>query len=96
MFNLNSDEVEEYISNDYVLKCVFGALVLKFDVESLFNSYFHPELGVGLWLFGGVKHHKLFFLLDGAIASVNADKNEISESHTDSAVAFVGHLNVVE
>jgi hypothetical protein len=66
----------------------FTTIELKFNVKTLFNSYFHLNWSISVWFLTYVWDDELFFFCYTIVITVDHYVNIVSQADHDSIICF--------
>ena len=88
MFNLDTNQVEKHFAQNTIFQMEFAAIKLKLNMQAFFNSDFHFDWSIVIWLSLNIGNDEFLFLSDSVIVSINHNIYVVSKSNHNSIIAF--------
>ena len=88
MFNFDSHQVEKDLTQNAIFQMKFATIKLKLNMKAFFDTDFHFNWSIVIWLSWDIRNDKFLFLCNPVIVSIDNNVDIISESYDNSIVAF--------
>ena len=88
MFNFDSHQVEKDLTQNAIFQMKFATIKLKLNMKAFFDTNFHFNWSIVIWLSRNIRHNKFFFFSNPVVVSIDNDVDIVSQSDDNSIIAF--------
>ena len=88
MLDFDSHQVEKDLTQNAIFQMEFATIKLKLNMKAFFDTDFHFNWSIVIWLSWDIWNDKFLFLCNPVIVSIDNNIDIISESNDNSIIAF--------